>query len=115
MPDEDSQTRTQLLTLRGVTKRFGGVVAVDGVDFDLHAGEIHALLGENGAGKSTLIKVLGGIVRPDAGAIELGRRRLRGRAVAERKGRRVPLYQASLSLAPKIKVAKNILLGDEEI
>ena len=60
---------TPLLTLHGVTKRFGGVTALDRVDFDLHRGEIHALLGENGAGKSTLIKVLGGIHAPEAGTI----------------------------------------------
>jgi ribose transport system ATP-binding protein len=58
-----------LLRLGGVTKRFGGIVALDRVDFELRAGEIHALLGENGAGKSTLIKILGGIHRPDAGEV----------------------------------------------
>jgi ribose transport system ATP-binding protein len=59
-----------LLSLRGIRKRFGGVVALDGVDFELRAGEIHALLGENGAGKSTLIKILGGIHQPDDGEVQ---------------------------------------------
>jgi len=54
-----------LLCLQNVTKHFGGIRALDGVNFDLWPGEIHALLGENGAGKSTLIKIVGGIHRPD--------------------------------------------------
>jgi ABC-type sugar transport system ATPase subunit len=101
------------LLIRGLTKRFGGVVALDGVDFDLDAGEIHALLGENGAGKSTLIKVLGGIVRPDAGAIELERRpvEVRDAAGAHRLG--IRLIHQELSLAPNLSVAENILLGRE--
>ena len=60
-----------LLTLRGIGKRFPGVIALDGVDFTVRAGEIHALLGENGAGKSTLIKVLTGVYEADAGEIKL--------------------------------------------
>jgi ABC-type sugar transport system ATPase subunit len=102
-----------LLSLRGVTKRFGGVVALAGVDFDLRAGEIHALLGENGAGKSTLIKVLGGIVRPDAGAIELdgGSVEVRDAAEADRLG--IRLIHQELSLSPNLSVAENILLGRE--
>lgn len=57
--------------LRGITKRFGAVVACDGVDLDLHRGRIHGILGENGAGKSTLVKVLAGVHAPDDGALTL--------------------------------------------
>ena len=58
-----------LVALRGITKAFPGVVANDSIDLDIHAGEVHALLGENGAGKSTLISILAGMYRPDAGEI----------------------------------------------
>src|SRR5438045_9796458 len=100
-----------LLSLRGVTKRFGGVVALDGVDFDLRAGEIHALLGENGAGKSTLIKVLGGIVRPDAGAIEIEGCLVEARDVADADGLGIRLLHQALSLAPSLSVPDNLLLA----
>ena len=59
-----------LLRMEGITKHYGGVRALEDVRFECHAGRIHALLGENGAGKSTLIKIMSGVVQPDAGVIE---------------------------------------------
>src|SRR3712207_4672071 len=61
-----------IFRLRNVTKRFGGVTAVEDVDFDLRAGEVHALVGENGAGKSTLMKMVHGLYAPDEGTLEVG-------------------------------------------
>ncbi|MBI5396716.1 MAG: sugar ABC transporter ATP-binding protein [Verrucomicrobia bacterium] len=102
-----------LLTLRSITKRFGGTIALDGVSFELRRGEIHALLGENGAGKSTLIKVLGGIHIPDAGEIILDGQPapIHGVADADRHGIRI-IHQ-ELSLAPHLTIAENIYLGRE--
>jgi len=102
-----------LLKLRGVRKHFGGVVALDGVDFDLRAGEVHALLGENGAGKSTLIKVLGGIHRPDAGEVRIdgAPADLRDVADADRAG--IRLIHQETALAPNLSIAENIALGRE--
>ena len=102
-----------LLRLEGLTKHFGGVRALDGVDFELRAGEIHALLGENGAGKSTLIKVLGGIHRPDAGTIHLDGQPLVIREVADADRLGIRLIHQELSLAPNLSVAENLFLGRE--
>ncbi len=97
--------------LRGIVKRFPGVVANDGVDFDLRVGEIHALLGENGAGKSTLMNVLDGLYRPDAGEI-----RVLGRAVEFRSPRDaiaagLGMVHQHFALVPTQTVTENVLLG----
>jgi general nucleoside transport system ATP-binding protein len=101
------------LELRGITKRFGRIVANDGVDFDLRAGEVHALLGENGAGKSTLMSILYGLYRPDEGEI-----RVRGEPVTIESPRRaidlgIGMVHQHFMLIPVMTVAENIVLGDE--
>jgi ABC-type sugar transport system ATPase subunit len=102
-----------LLMLEGVTKRFGGVTALDHVSFELRSGEIHALLGENGAGKSTLIKILGGIHSPDAGTIRFDGQVAPIRSVADADHCGIRIIHQELSLAPNLSVAENIFLGRE--
>jgi ABC-type sugar transport system ATPase subunit len=106
-------TPSPLLLLRGVTKRFTGVTALDRVDFDLGRGEIHALLGENGAGKSTLIKVLGGIHVPESGTIAIDGQPARIRSVADADRHGIRIIHQELSLAPNLSVAENVYLGRE--
>jgi ribose transport system ATP-binding protein len=100
-----------VLEMRGIEKRFPGVVALDGVDLSLYAGEVHVLLGENGAGKSTLIKILSGAYRKDAGEIlrNGAPAAIQGPGDALACGIRV-IYQ-ELSLIPHLSVAENIFLG----
>ena len=101
-----------LLRLAGVSKHYGGVTALDGVDFACAAGTIHAILGENGAGKSTLIKIMSGVVEPSAGEIVLDGRpiALSGPADAARNGI-VCVFQ-ELSLLPDLTVTDNISITD---
>src|SRR4051794_40999553 len=114
MPDDGPGDRP-LLALEGLTKRFGGITALDGVDFTLRAGEIHGLLGENGAGKSTLINILGGVVRPDAGTVEVDGREVEIRDVADAERLGIRVIHQELSLAPNLSVAENLLLGREPV
>jgi ribose transport system ATP-binding protein len=103
-----------LLEAKGLTKSFPGVRALDGVDFELRAGEVHALLGENGAGKSTLIKVLGGAVAPDRGEVLLDGARLPlGDPLAARRSGISIVYQ-ELALVPELTAAENVFLGREQ-
>ncbi len=102
-----------LISLHDIRKRFGGVVALGGVDFDLRPGEIHALLGENGAGKSTLIKVIGGIHPPDHGEIRWRGEPVQIRSVADANALGVRVIHQELALAPNLSIAENIFLGRE--
>ena len=100
-----------LLEMRDVRKRFGGVEALRGVDLDLEAGEVHALVGENGAGKSTLMKVLSGALAPDAGSVRLGGAPLRLRSVTEAQRAGIVMVYQELTLVPDLSVAENLALG----
>jgi simple sugar transport system ATP-binding protein len=100
-----------LLTLRGIQKRFPGVLALDGVDFTVRAGEIHALLGENGAGKSTLIKVLTGVYSADGGEIRFDGARLSAASPSEAEAAGISTVYQEVNLIPSLSVADNLCLG----
>ena len=102
-----------VLRVRGVQKSYPGVRALDGVDFDVHAGEVHCLLGQNGAGKSTLIKVISGLVAPDTGSVELrGEPLAPGNPIDALKRGIATIYQ-ELDLVPSMKAYENVALGHE--
>ena len=107
----DPKGPTPLLEMRGIGKRFPGVVANDDVDFDVLPGEVHTLFGENGAGKSTLMRVLYGIYKPDAGEI-----RLRGEPVtiaspADAIAHGIGMIHQHFMLVNTLTVAENVALG----
>jgi ribose transport system ATP-binding protein len=103
---------TPLLRMRGIAKRYGGVTALDGVDFACRAGSIHAVLGENGAGKSTLIKIIAGVVKPSAGEMFLQERPVRFANPAEATHDGIVCIFQELSLLPDLTVADNICITD---
>ena len=102
---------TELLALAGVSKRFGGVLALDRVDLTVRAGTVHALLGENGAGKSTLIKMIAGVHEPDSGSITVDGRQVRIRDTATAETLGIATIHQELNLVPTMSVAENITLG----
>src|SRR3954447_330817 len=102
-----------LVTLKGIAKAFPGVVALEGVDFALRKGEIHALMGENGAGKSTLIKILTGVEHPDKGAIELDGKPVQVRSPQHSQELGISTVYQEVNLCTNITVAENIMLGHE--
>ncbi len=102
-----------LLSLSGITKRFPGVVALDGVDFTVLAGQVHALVGENGAGKSTLLKVIAGAERPDAVTIAVDGRAASFGAPRDALRAGITVIYQELSLVPALGADANIFLGME--
>jgi simple sugar transport system ATP-binding protein len=104
---------TPVLELRGITKRFPGVLANDHVDFDLHKGEVHALLGENGAGKSTLMNILYGLYRPDEGEILLNGSPIHIASPHAAIDAGIGMVHQHFMLIPVMTVAENIVLASE--
>lgn len=110
---KEKQGEIVLLEMRGVHKRFPGVYALRDVNFTLHAGEVHALLGENGAGKSTLIKILGGIYTIDEGDILIDGQQVAIHSVTDAQANRISIIHQELAQVPYMTVAENIFLGKE--
>jgi monosaccharide-transporting ATPase len=102
-----------ILSAKGITKSFPGVLALENVDFNLKAGEIHALMGENGAGKSTLIKALTGVEKPDSGTIEFDGKQIEVRSPQHAQELGITTVYQEVNLCTNISVAENIMLGHE--
>src|SRR6201992_3766768 len=105
------QGRSPILELREITKAFGGVEALRGVDFALSAGEIHGLVGENGAGKSTLIKIIAGVHPEFSGRFVLDGRETRFRSVRDALAAGIAMVHQELSVVPDLTLAENVFLG----
>ncbi len=99
-------------SVAGVGKRFGATVALDGVDFDVGRGEIHAVVGENGAGKSTLIRILSGVHRPDGGVVRVGGEERHFASPHDAIAAGIVTIPQELRLVPALSVAENVALGD---
>ncbi|MEV6139111.1 sugar ABC transporter ATP-binding protein [Nocardia sp. NPDC051990] len=104
-----------LVRLEGIAKSFLGVPVLRGVDLDLRAGEVHALMGENGAGKSTLLKVLAGVHRPDSGRILMGDNEVAFSAPRDAQAAGIAIIHQELNLLPHRTVAQNVFLGREPV
>ncbi len=102
-----------ILKARGLMKRYGTVVAINGADFDLYPGEILGVIGDNGAGKSTLIKAISGAVTPDHGTIELEGRAVHFRSPEEGRNAGIETVYQNLALSPALSIADNMFLGRE--
>lgn len=108
-----TDARTPLVEMRRITKRYGGVTAVDDVDFSIYDGEIHALVGDNAAGKSTLIKCLSGAVERDTGDIFINGEPVDIRSPRDAKQLGIETVYQDLALADNLDVAGNLFLGRE--
>lgn len=101
------------VSVRGVSKSFGGTRILDGIDVEIAAGSVHALVGENGAGKSSLGKIIGGYYTPDEGEVTLFGRRITRFTPREALGHGIAMIHQELQLAPELTVVQNVFLGRE--
>src|ERR1700759_2442448 len=102
-----------ILELKGISKTFGGVEALRGVDFALLPGEIHGLVGENGAGKSTLMKIIAGLQPEFSGRLVLDGQETRFRSARDARAAGIAMVHQELSVAPDLTVAENVFLGNQ--
>jgi fructose transport system ATP-binding protein len=112
----DTATGTQaplVMEARGLVKRYGQVVALDGADFELRAGEILAVIGDNGAGKSSLIKALSGATIPDEGEIKLDGKTIHFKSPIDARRAGIETVYQDLAVAPAMSIAENLFLGRE--
>jgi len=107
------ESASPLLDLQGISKAFGGVEALRGVDFALSAGEIHGLVGENGAGKSTLMKIIAGVHPEFSGRFLLDGQETRFRSARDAHAAGIAMVHQELSVAPDLTVAENVFLGNQ--
>jgi len=107
------ESASPLLELEGISKAFGGVEALRGVDFALSAGEIHGLVGENGAGKSTLMKIIAGVHAEFSGRVLLDGQETRFRSARDAHAAGIAMVHQELSVAPDLSVAENVFLGNQ--
>lgn len=114
-PAPQTATRPDLLTMTNVTKSYHGAIAVNGVNFTLREGEVHALLGENGAGKSTLTKMMCGVTEPTSGQITLRGQPYAPATPADARHHGVVMVFQETSLVNSMTVAQNLYLGDEDV
>jgi ribose transport system ATP-binding protein len=110
---DTSSARPPLLELRGIAKQFPGVRALDGVTFEVRAGEVHMLLGENGAGKSTLMKVMSGVYKADEGAFFHQGQQVRIDSPKDAQALGIAVIYQEFSLVPYLDIAQNIFIGRE--
>jgi fructose transport system ATP-binding protein len=110
----ETETRTPILSARGIHKSYGNVTAIDGADFDLYPGEILAVIGDNGAGKSSLIKVLSGATIPDSGTVSLDGEEVSFKSPLEARRAGIETVYQDLAVAPALDIATNLFLGREK-
>jgi len=117
MPSTAAHTQPShepILTARGITKRFGRVVALDRADLDLYPGEVLAVIGDNGAGKSSLIKAICGALIPDAGNIVLEGRSMQFNSPLDARNAGIETVYQNLALSPALSITNNLFLGREK-
>lgn len=110
---EPEETRPMALQARGIVKKYGHVIAIDGADFDLRPDEVLAVIGDNGAGKSSLIKVLAGAVIPDAGEIRVHGKPVSFRSTRDARACGIETVYQDLAVVPALDIASNLFLGRE--